>query len=348
MFTRLRLASLALVASLAFLETILIYPKPLLTPIARKEQVLRSEVREWMNQNTQTLAPGIPRGDIPNAWASGTTYSRSRNGRRSYSIRSNEINLYTDINLIHARTTTISIYDAQGIKAVIDADECKIETKSDLLSLYGSIEARFRDGLIVRTSEMSFNSHQDLLTIPLAIEVEGSKSNGPEDPFTFVSKGLTFSTRDEVCHLHHDVEVVISPTHGEQVVVNSDTAIWDTKQLIYKFYANHKTRHVKIWNGGLYIQGDEAQWLSNQTTLGKNHFLVIGHTLSQESVNGVPFRRSTSNKINYYQELDRILLTGYPVVQENNETLIGEEIWIHRRENTVKANLVNALSKGKN
>jgi hypothetical protein len=346
MQTLIRSVFLLIIAALTFFETLLVNPKPLLRPITRKESVRKADVREWMNQNQETLAPGIPRGEIPNAWASGTTYWRTSQGKRSYSIRANEINLYSEMHLIHARTATISVYDDEGVRVAIEGQEAKIDSTTGSITMFGAIVATFRNGLIVRSSVLYFDAQSRQVSVPPNLEAQGTNTTPNNESYTFVTQGLICFHSSEICELQGDVEVVYYPAQREKVILNATRGLWEPKESRLRFFSKPSKNPVRIWNGNLYVHGDEVHWLMNEKTMGKNQLLSIGHALSQEDIDGVPFRRATANRLTYFVEPNKILLKDYPVVQEHEETLIGESIWIDRKTNIVEAQVVNAISRG--
>jgi LPS export ABC transporter protein LptC len=347
---RLRPVLLVGTALLVILKIVALTPAPL--------EELRStphtvNLDDLMLKEDHVLAPGIPRGRVPDYSIEQFNYVSTQAGQKQWNLLANEAFMFNAEKLMHAKTVKAFLYDTEGKITVVTGLEAKYMTNQSDLEVFGDVKTTFPDGFVVASEYMRYKPKEKKVEIPMNYAVSGEGEEKKGERIRFTSRGLDFAMDKSDIFLPADVKfTIVQPT--ETTILYSDYCLIHRKENIADYSMNpnrpNETRFVQIKQPTMYSRGRTAtvkygsapNLLQNMTLF--DDVFVKEFTIEKgvEVIN----RYGTGGRGDFDSHRNVIILTIYPQVYQDEDTMTGDKITMHRDSDIVETEHGNGFKTG--
>lgn len=297
-------------------------------------------------------APGIPENQLPDYTIERFQYISTVKGERQWKLDADRAFLFQNNKMVHARGVTAYLFDTGGKPTVITGLEAKYFLDKRDLELYGEVETEFPDGFKTQSDYLRYLPGERKVIIPAEYRVAGVGEGAAADGgvFRFTSNGLTFEFARAEIDLPWAVEAQITK-NKETTTIWSDHARIDRNIKVAHFWMRPDSpkSFVKIKQPGLDAQAREADLnygpSSKQSQSAANTLKFL--TLYRDAtIREIGTRYATGERAEFDQAKNTIRLTGYPQVYQDNDTVTGDVIIVHRDTDIVDVEQTNAFTQG--
>lgn len=323
-----------------------------------------------LHKDDTALATEVPKNEVPDYTIHKFDYVSSRNGEREWKLMAAEAFLYNHEKLVHSKDIKAFLFDAEGKATVITGLEAKYKMTERDLEIFGKVKAVFPDGFELESDYMRYQPQKHRIAIPINYFTQGNsqpKSTSQPSPaaiassqsqdqkdsqtsFHFKSFGLIFEFEKSAITLLKDVE--FSVDRPDTTTIFADHCVVLRKKQKAHFTMNPSrelnTRFVRILENTLYAQGRETDLNYGNFDNFLQYLNVRQDVLIREMGNRPSLRYATSGKADFDSKKDIIVLSVYPQVYQDDDTVTGEIIIFHRDTDIVEVEHSNAFSTGTN
>jgi LPS export ABC transporter protein LptC len=323
-------------------------------PFFRQEGIDLDLLRKELIGQNASLARGIPEKKAPEYFLNEFVLLSTRGNLKEWRVESSRAHVYKEGNLLHNFVVEATVFDSEKPKAeptLLWAKESKTAMTSRDVDLYGEVRVLFPDGLELRSEELTYRAKDRKVTVPVGVTVFGRGKD-----IEFESQGLIYDLRTKQADLLDQVHVTLSGRDPSEVTqVDSDTARVFRNEQTVAFDMSPKResedRFVRTRQPRLRVKSRKLvgrfgpasrgiQWLTAQED-------VTLIELENDAEGAKVTRRSTSGIAEFEAERNTISLKILPQVYQDEDTLTGEVIRLHRDSDLVEVERGNALSDGK-
>ncbi len=314
---------------------------------------------------TTTLAPKIPTDRLAEYDIRELNYVSIHQGEKQWKIEADSANLFQQERLVHGRAIRAYLFDPGNLTTRIAGQEAKYFLNEQDLEVFGAVQTQFPDGFETLSSYLRYQPQQKLILIPPTYQVKGDSHEAQGQNFHFQSGGLRYGMGEERIILSSRAKVTLRHPSSAQpqpqdleagvpsfTTIEADQCLIDRAQKIALFTMRadrpaHQ-RFVHITQPTLYTQarratlhyGDFSQVLQYLTAYDEVFIKEIGPDASS------PLRYATGGEANFDTQKDLITLTRFPQVYQDQDTVTGEQIILHRNSNLIEIQHSNAFSNG--
>ncbi len=328
-----------------------------------------------------TLAPGIPKERVPEYTVDQFNYVSTHESIREWNLLAATAYFYNSARTVHGRTVKAYLFDPDGKITVVTGKEAKYLMTSPTasasptstnsapqkapdrdLEVFGDVVTTFPDGFEVHSEYMRYRPDQRTVEIPLTYQATGWGKDENGQILSFKSQGMFYSRKSEEITLPKNVKVTVekppSPTaiksDPETTVIESDHCVINRNQKIASFtmFSSRplKERFVRVTQPTLFSKGrwGELNYGDNSEPSSKmlHKVVLYDDVLVKETSKDGPLRYATSGQANFDGSSDIVVLTKFPQVYENEDTVTGDRIILHRDSDVVEVEHSNSYSAG--
>ncbi len=321
---------------------------------------------EFVDPNTlvqdqsHSLAPGIPKGRIAEYSIDQFHYVSVQNGVKQWRIEAETAFLYNPERMVHARKVKAYLYDPEGKITVVTGKEAKYFLNQKDLEMFGDVQTVFPDGFRIESDYLRYRPNHRHIQIPTQYLATGTSEEDPNQRFRYKSHGLDYYMGESQIKLLEDVTVTLEkgpPLKEKEEGVPDLTTIVSDHCLIYrnrnlaKFTMNPKRplkdRFVHITQPTLFTRSRRADLHYGDFSKILQYLTAYEDVLIKETgKNSTSLRYATCGKADFDTHKDVIVLTQFPQVYQDEDTVIGDIILMHRDTDIVEIEHSNAFSKG--
>jgi LPS export ABC transporter protein LptC len=302
---------------------------------------------------TGTLATGIPTGRIPDYSVEDFRYVSSRGSDKLWRLVANQAFLYNKENIVHARTVEANLYDPEGKVTVVTGREAKYFMNKRDLEVFGKVKAVFPDGFELHSEYLRYRPQERKVEIPTKYAVRGKGKQSPVQDFEFTSLGMDFAMADSRIELPESVVFLMEKapgTHADHTKIESDHCVILRNSQIAHFTMSPSRpldkRFVYITKPTLISRGRRADLNYGDLSKILQYLVVTDDVLIKETGKRESLRYATGGKAAFDTKRDVIVLSDFPQVYQDNDTVTGEVIVVHRDSDIVEVEQSNAYSQG--
>lgn len=309
-----------------------------------------------------TLATGIPRSRIPEYSIENFNYTSTSGERKQWNLVANRAFLYNAEQVVHARVVTAYLHNPDGKITVVTGREAKYFMNGRDLEIFGDVVTRFPDGFETRSEYLRYRPGIGKVDIPQKYLVQGGGQEEKGQHMAFKSQGMEFQMDQKLVVLPQAVHVTMTRTQPtgshprgsqEKTSIESDYCVINRAKQTAEFsmFAHRKveSRFVKINQPSLYAQsrravlnyGDNAKILEY---LSAREDVLIREKPSAQQPSSE--RYCTGGRADFDAHRNVIVLRDFPQVYQDNDTITGELILVHRDNDLVEVEHSNAYSSG--
>jgi hypothetical protein len=253
----------------------------------------------------------------------------------------------------------------------ITGDESQYFLAHRQLEIFGNVKTVFPDGFELHSNYLKYLPETHKIEIPVKYEVHGIGQPEGGKKLQFASHGLDYWMKDSLIRLSEAVRVTVEKinqpdppgTPPDLTVITSDQCIIDRKISLAKFTMNpgrsNDTRYVHISQPKLLSR-------SRKTDLHYGNFsslvqymtayedvLIVDKGAAQNQPasekSGTPppsIRYATGGRADFDSMRDVIVMTKFPQVYQDQDTVTGDIITIHRDTDIIDIEHSNAFNEG--
>lgn len=338
-----------------------------------------------------TLAPGIPKGQVPEYSVDQFNYVSTHESVREWNLVAATAYFYNSAGIVHARTVKAYLFDPDGKITVVTGQEAKYlmvqptaaatrppapanqakstsgkaaPTNDRDLEVFGNVVTTFPDGFEVHSEYMRYRPELRTVEIPTKYLATGQGKDANGQVLSFKSQGMFYSRKAEEITLPRDVQVTVEKPNSAKVtakksepdktVIDSDHCIISREQKLATFtmFPNRpiKERYVRVTQPTMFSKGRRGQlnYGDNSEPSSKmvHKVALYDDVLVKETSKDGPLRYATAGQANFEGTQDIVVLTKFPQVYENEDTVTGDKIILHRDSDVVEVEHSNSYSAG--
>ncbi len=298
-----------------------------------------------------TLAPGIPSGKIPEYTVNQFHYVSSVGEQKQWKLLAKKAYLFNEKKLVHARSITAHIYNPNGEITEVVGKEAKYFMNQKDLEVFGAVTTRFPDGFLLHSEYLRYFPDKRIIEIPLKYRVLGEGDEQNQQRISFESDGLNYKMTDSLVKLQRNVVMTLTRP-ADTTTIESDEALIhrDTKVTDFFMYPSRplKERFVRITQQNMYARARRATMSYGDFNAVLNYLVAYEDVLIKEKNKADSLRYGTGGIAEFNNKNNRIVLKEYPQVYQDEDTVTGDIIIVHRDTDIVEVEQSNAFSAGTN
>lgn len=296
----------------------------------------------FLKNETKTALEEIPRGEVPAYALRDSIVYASAEDKQSFKLNAVRSNYYQKEQIIHALEVLVTFPDGTTVKA----NEGIFFTGESKAKFYGQVHTVFATGGTLDSEYAeAFMKPVTQIEIPRSETATGFKSDKTTITH-FTSQGLSYKdVSPKTLKLLSDVHVWIKDQKNTTDIY-SDRADYEQEAGYLNFQMNEsrplssqfvKTEQpdLKIKSRTLDLQLEDAETL---------HFInARGDVSIRDLHDPLKISSSTSGEAVYDVEKNDVILTDFPQVYQEGDTITGDIIIFHRTTDEIEVKQSNAI-----
>ncbi|MCM2276514.1 MAG: LPS export ABC transporter periplasmic protein LptC [Oligoflexia bacterium] len=322
---------------------------------------IAADPEHFIPKGDQPLATGIPQGQVPDYSVDKFNYVSTQDGVKQWKLVAETAFLYNQEKLVHARNVKAYLYDSDGKITVVIGLEAKYFMNERDLEIFGNVHTTFPDGFVLRSPYLRHRPQARKIEIPARYPVQGDGSATENQKMEFDSYGMDFDMAQSRITLDRAVQVRTLSPGSERTTIDSDRCVIFRARRTAHFTMSAERplerRFVRIRQPSLFAQSRRSDLNYGEGDAAKrlNHLIAYEDVLIRElpapvkpepKPSASPLKYATGGKAVFDAQRNVIVLTEYPQVYQDNDTVTGEVIVLHRDKDIVEVEHSNAYSQG--
>lgn len=320
------------------------------------------------------LATAVPKGKIPEYTVEQFDYVSSQGMTRQWKLMADRAFMYQQEKLVHSRKVKAFLYDTQERVTVVTAEESQYFMNQKDLEMFGKVEAKMPDGFVIQSEYLRYRPQDKKLEIPEKYSVFGKGQAGTEKRSTaarapgetasadreggieFTSQGLLYSFSTQIIFLPKTVRFTYIRAGAKADAPDAITTIDSDQASIRRaerlgHFTMHSSRplkeqFVKVNQKTLAVQSRRADLNYGDSSQLLHYFTALQDVLIHEKGVESGLKYSTSGRADFDSNRNVIVLSDFPQVYQDQDTVTGEVIILHRDTDQVEVEHSNAYSGG--
>ncbi|HAR41820.1 MAG TPA: LPS export ABC transporter periplasmic protein LptC [Bdellovibrionales bacterium] len=350
----------ALIAAMVFLiitQIVVLSPTALEKPPFAGSAPLAPEM--LVDQRDEVLASGIPKSTIAEYIVERFEYVATREGEKQWKLHAERAFLYNEKKLVHARNIKAFIYDPTGKITVVTGKEAKYFMNERDLEIFGNVNVVFPDGFNLYSSYLRYLPNKRRIEMPVSIPVkgEGTIAEAAGNYVQFTSSGLEWNMNSSA----PDSDRIVLPQgvtfnfeskrsgEGATTIVSDRSVVYRQKQLA-QFTMNASrpipSRFVQITQDTLHAKARTADLNYGDSSKIVEYLSLFDDVLIREFGKESALQYATAGRADFDSQRNVIVLSKFPQVYQDSDTVTGDIILLHRDTDVVEVQNSNAFSQG--
>jgi LPS export ABC transporter protein LptC len=313
-------------------------------------------------QSEIILAPGIPKDRIPDYTVEEFEYISTQGNQKQWRLVAKKANMFSDLRLVHAQEIVAYLFNPGSEPTVVTGKEAKYFVDDRDLEVFGDVVSKFPDGFSTRSEYLRYQPKDRLIQIPEKYAVHGESTGSDTDQtLEFESLGMTYPMKKNEVTLHRSVKAILrqgkkttESNRGveDETEIRSDRCIMDRDQNIAHFsmYPSRPVnqRFVRITQPDLFAKSRRADLHYGNFQDVVHYMTALEDVLIQEvDPETQELRYATGGRADFDSRKKLVILSDFPQVYQDNDTLVGDVILMHRDTGVVEVEHGNAFNSGK-
>ena len=299
------------------------------------------------------VAESIPKGRVPDYTIDDFSYVSTQAGVKQWKMKAATADLYNDIKLVHSKQVKAEIFDPNGAKTIVTGKESRYNTEKRDLEVFGNVRTVFPDGFEIHSEYLLYQPNERRVAIPKRYGVNGGDGleSKAQTKVEFNSMGLDYLMAESRVTLPESVEVRTHSPSGEKTSIRSDRCVIHRDQSIAYFTMSPSrpsdSRYVFITQPTLLSRGRRAE-LHYGSGEGKQalHYLIVREDVLLRETGTHELKYATAGRAAFDSKKNDVILTEFPQVYQEEDTVAGERITLHRDTDVDEVEHSNAFSRG--
>lgn len=304
---------------------------------------------------------------VPDYSVKGFSYLATKGGLKQWKILAELANVYQKSDLIHGIDVVAYIYENNGKTTVVEAHEALLTITPKILELFQSVKSKFPDGFTTISEYMLYQAGGKGIHVPATFLVRSFGEDTETSRKIFSeSYGMEYLPNELKLILPSRVKVTVQDPpqtkNPKTTIIESDRAEINraTKQAYFMMNENRPSDERYVLTSqppGFYMRSRTAEMRygtiesdKTQSAVGPNTLVAIGDVLFRElpeEASKRTLRYGTAGRAEFHRAKNELILTEYPQVYQEEDTVTGNRIIVHRNTGLVEVDQSNAYSAGK-
>ncbi|MBI2712213.1 MAG: LPS export ABC transporter periplasmic protein LptC [Bdellovibrio sp.] len=324
-----------------------------------------------------SLAPGIPANRIAEYAVDKFNYVSVQSGEKQWKIVADKAYMYNPEKLVHALEVTAHLYDPDDSATIVTGKEAKYILNQKDLEIFGNVHTVFPDGFELRSEYLRYLPNEKRIIIPKEYIVKGEGKQSNDQRMRFVSLGMDYKMAQAEIILPEAVHMTMTrdnpqPTpSASPIALSKESPQKNTSQktgkdewtliesdhcLIYRdrnlahfsMYPNRPDaqRYVHITQPDLFSRSRRADLRYGADSEALDYMTAFEDVLIKETGNDDELRYGTGGRADFDNIKNLVTLTVFPQVYQDQDTVTGEVIVLHRETDVIEVKHSNAFSQG--
>lgn len=325
----------------------LLSPAELETDSTGMRTLSKPELIEFFQTENSYRAEGVPKNKTPSYGMRNFEGFLVGVGSPNTKIFAKKALSYDEEKIIHAFQVRAEIYDAEK-PTLVSGIEGKVDTVKKTIELFGDVEIFYPDGSWVKTDRaMLVTSPEKQIYVPLHIQVIGSDGKSGSKSLNFEGYGLKYEAHEDVVHLLKN-SVVRMEDGVKKTIIRSDWADVDRPLAEIRFGMVEtrplREQFVTAEQSDLTMKSRKMR-ATSEDKLHIDTAYATGDVEIIDARNPDQITRSTSGRATLKNKTNEVILTDFPQVYQNDDTITGERIIIHRDTDVIEVDQSNAKNR---
>lgn len=302
------------------------------------------------------LAPGIPKDRIASYAVDKFNYVSVQSGEKQWKIDAIKAFMYNPERLVHSHQVKAFLYDPDDTATVVTGKEAKYVLNQKDLEIYGNVHTVFPDGFELRSEYLRYLPNEKRIIIPREYIVHGEGLQSDRQRMRFVSQGMDYKMGQaeivlpEAVHMTMTKDSVLPEEKNDWTLIESDHCLIfrDRHLAHFTMYPNRpdKKRFVHITQPDLFSRSRRADLHFGAQKESLEYLTAFQDVLIKETGKGLNLRYGTGGRADFDNRHSLITLTIYPQVYQDEDTVTGEVIVMHRDTDVIEVKHSNAFTEG--
>lgn len=316
---------------------------------------------------SSALATGIPKR-IPEYQVERFDYVSTQDGMKQWNLIADRAALYNKEKLVHAKVVKANLFDPDDKITIVTGREAKYFMHERDLEVFGDVVATFPDGFNLFSDYLRYKPAERIIEIPVKYHVHGgSKAENGQD-MRFESNGFHYwmgkseILLPEKAHLtmvRPDKPDDSTSIESDRCVIHRDRHVADFNMLASR---PNSTRFVHITQPTLFTRSRTAKLNYGADSSSLLQYLVAYDDVLIKQVptdeDGIPspkpgplkpqglLKYATAGRADFDNKRNLIVLTRFPQAYQDNDTVTGDIIKMHRDSDIIEVEHSNSFSEG--
>lgn len=320
---------------------VLLNPSSLEDDFGGMRVIQPKDLLNFLKNEPTALAPEAPLTVAPSYSLRDSIIYSSDGSVSKIKMSARKSNLYQKEQIAHSRDVQMEFAD----HTQIEAKEALFFIAKDKVHFYGDVHTTFSNGaeLFSEYAEV-FTKPLTHVVIPTKESVRGRK-HSKDNEVRFTSMGLDYlDSESKSLHLLSNVHVEIQNT--KKTDVYSDQATYSHEKGLLYFFMNDSRplsdQFVKVHQPDLNLKS-RALEVSTSSKQELQTITAISDVWMEDLRDPVKTSSATSGRAVYDDRKNEIILTEFPQVYQDNDTITGDIIIFHRNTDLIEVKQSNAI-----
>lgn len=301
--------------------------------------------------------PGFepPAGASPDYGISGFHYVSVSRGMRQWKLSAREADFYSKDQWVYSRNVEAEMYTEEQASIMVRGDFARYSMETRNLDLGGRVVARFPDGTEIRTELLEFKPGSRRVDVPSRYRVRGTGPGNSPSSLEFQSNGMEGRLDQGTFTLGNPVWIQVRNSDRSK----APTVIRATQSVYRRLDGTLDLYSGKSRTGAIPVTLEQGSLKSSalQMQVRMNYALKKPSFVAREDVKieewtrksrlGRPDRYSTCGRAEFDPASQEVVLSEYPQVYQDGDTMTGEVIRILRAQDQVEVENSNAFTRGR-
>lgn len=346
---------LCVLSSLIVMEIVVLTPAPL----EESTDPNHSTTKNTLLQDTEpSLIPDLPKGRVAEYGVEGFKYVSLQSGVKQWKLDAQNAFMYHPDNLVHGRLITAHLFDSTETTTLITGSEAKYFLNQKDLEIYGNVHTVFPDGFEIWSEYLRYKPNDRKILVPSQYPVRGAGQQGQGQKFEFSSAGLDYDLGKAMVILPQQAKVKLIKTQvieaqgiPNETLIESDRCVMNRSTQFAYFTMNPshpvESSFIHITQPNVYTQSRRAELNYGDLSSILQYLIAYDEVLIKETNPfSTSFRYATSGVAHFDTRQDTIQLTQFPQVYQDQDTVTGETILLHRTTGVIEIEHSNSFSQG--
>jgi LPS export ABC transporter protein LptC len=304
-------------------------------------------------------AKGIPANRVPDYSVEQFDYASTQKGVKQWRLFARKANFYNSADIVHAVDVKAYLYDSGGKITLVTGKEAKFSINYKDLEIFGDVKTVFPDEFEVESDHLRYLPKDGLVMVPGTERVAGRAKESNGQRISFTGFGLYFKMSEDLVILEDQVRFINSrmvknaksgELERQDTVIDSDGARIYRKRQLAQFdmrpEKKSEERFVQIYEPSMYCRGRTAELNYGNYEKLLNYMSASEEVMVKEKGPDIS-RYSTSGRADFDSQKNIVILTQFPQVYQDDDTVTGDVVILHRDSDIVEVEHSNAFSAGK-
>jgi len=347
---------LAALSILIILEIVVLTPSP--TEDLKAQSASRGSQTLIIQDHEPSAIPNLPKRKVAEYGINSFKYVSTQNGVKQWKLDAATAFMYDPEKLVHGRTITAYLYDPDEKVTLVTGAEAKYFMNQRDLEIYGSVHTQFADGFEIWSEYLRYKPGDRLATVPSTYSVRGVGHQDGGQQLEFSSLGFHYEMSTGKVLLPKNAKVTMVRTSQldtqgvpNKTLIESDQCLMhrDTQIAFFTMNPNRalSTHFVQITQPTLYTRGRRAELNYGDFSNVLKYLVAHDEVLIKESgSDSDSLRYATGGLAEFDTRNDRVTLSQFPQVYQDEDTVTGDLVIFHRNTGIIEIEQSNGFSHG--